>query len=93
MSEKKFKEAKNLLDAVSSEHEETSTLNNNESLSNFEGEEESLDEASKTVIKNIHTFISQLDNPRIRTCSIFPYTLNEQSEIALLFRCIRIQSK
>lgn len=38
MSEKKYN-SKNLLDAVSSEHE-SSTLNNNESLSNFDEEEE-----------------------------------------------------
>ena len=48
MSEKKY-QAQNLLDAVSSQHE-TSTLNNQESLSNFENDEE-IDEVTMQVIK------------------------------------------
>ena len=59
MSEKKFK-AKNLLDAVSSEHE-TSTLNNQESLSNFGEEEEPLDEATLALVKKTQDFITKLD--------------------------------
>lgn len=59
MSEKKFK-AKNLLDAVSSEHE-TSTLNNHESLSNFGEEEEPLDEATLALVKKTQDFITKLD--------------------------------
>ena len=88
MSKKKF-EAKNLLDAVSSEHE-SSTLNNNESLSNFDNDEEQLDEATLAIVKKVHDFITTTDSPRITSCSVFPYTLDENSEMAILFRCMKI---
>lgn len=91
MSEKKFKAA-NLLDAVSSEHE-TSTLNNQESLSNFDGDSEHLDEATQAIVKKTQDFITHLDRPRITSCSVFPYTLDENSEMAILFRCMKIQAK
>lgn len=58
MSEKKF--AKNLLDAVSSE-QETSTLNNQESLSNFGEEEEPVDAATLAIIKKTQDFITKMD--------------------------------
>ena len=88
MSERKFK-AKNLLDAVSSEHE-TSTLNNQESLSNFDPEDEPVDEATQAIIKKTQDFITHMDQPRITSCSVFPYTLDENSEMAILFRCMKI---
>ena len=59
MSEKKFK-AKNLLDAVSSEHE-TSTLNNQESLSNLGEEEESIDADTLAIINKTQDFITKMD--------------------------------
>ena len=88
MSEKKFK-AKNLLDEVPSSHE-TSTLNNQESMSNFDGEEEPIDDATMAIIKKTQDFITHLDRPRITSCSVFPYTLDENSEMAILFRCMKI---
>lgn len=34
-----------------------------------------------------------METPRIRSCSFFPYTLDENSEISILFRCKKSDSK
>jgi hypothetical protein len=36
---------------------------------------------------------SVLETPRIRSCSFFPYTLDENSDISILFRCKKTDSK
>ena len=91
MSERNLK-GKNHLEQVSSEAE-TSTLNNGESISNFDPDEEPMDAETLKIVKKTQDFITQLDKPRITSVSVFPYSLDEQSEMAILFRCMKIQAK
>lgn len=37
--------------------------------------------------------INQLDEPRLSTCSVFPYSISHNSELAFLMRCKKSDSK
>ena len=42
---------------------------------------------------NINDLVNQLEEPRINTCSMYAYTIDENSDIAILMRCKKTDSK
>jgi hypothetical protein len=49
--------------------------------------------ASLVSATSIEQVLSTLETPRVQSCSLFPYTINEQSELSILFRCNKMNSK
>ena len=43
--------------------------------------------------KYIQDLANELDEPRISTCSVFPYTISHNSELAFMMRCKKTDSK
>lgn len=41
----------------------------------------------------INDLVNTLDEPRISTCSVFPYTISHSSELSFLMRCKKTDSK
>ena len=41
----------------------------------------------------IQDLVNQLEEPRISTCSFFPYTISHNSELAFMMRCKKTDSK
>jgi hypothetical protein len=39
------------------------------------------------------TIMSKMETPRILSCSFFPYTIDENSQLSILFRCKKSDSK
>ena len=51
------------------------------------------DPETKEIYKKCEDFVNNLELSRIQTVSIFPYTIDENSELSILFRRKKIDSK
>ena len=51
------------------------------------------DEELKEILVKVEEFVNKCESSRIQTVSIFPYTIDENSELSVLFRRKKIDSK
>ena len=51
------------------------------------------DEELREILVKVEEFVNNLEKSRIKTVSIFPYTIDENSEISILFRRKKIDTK